>query len=33
MPTQCKALSFAFQGCQRRRVSAAFDGGSITSNA
>ena len=33
MPTQCKPFSFAFQGCQRRRVSAAFDGGSITSNA
>ena len=33
MPTQCKPLSFAFQGCQRRRVTAAFDGGSITSNA
>ena len=33
MPTQCKPFSFAFQGCQRRRVTAAFDGGSITSNA
>ena len=33
MPTQCKPLSFVFQGCQRRRVTAAFDGGSITSNA
>ena len=33
MPTQCKPQSFAFQGCQRRRVTAAFDGGSITSNA
>ena len=33
MPTQCKPLSFAFQGCQRRRVTAAFDGGTITSNA
>ena len=33
MPTQCKSVSFAFQGCQGRRVSAAFDGGSITSNA
>ena len=33
MLTQCKAFSFAFQGCQRRRVTAAFDGGSITSNA
>ena len=33
MPTQCKPLSFTFQGCQRRRVTAAFDGGSITSNA
>ena len=33
MLTQCKPLSFAFQGCQGRRVTAAFDGGSITSNA
>jgi len=33
MPTQCKPLSFVFQGCQGRRVTAAFDGGSITSNA
>ena len=33
MPTQCKPLSFAFQGCQGRRVAAAFDGGAITSNA
>ena len=33
MPTQCKPLSCALQGCQRRRVSAAFGGGSITSNA
>ncbi len=33
MPTQCKPISFAFQGCQGRRVTAAFDGGSITSNA
>ena len=33
MPTQCKPLSFVFQGFQRRRVTAAFDGGSITSNA
>ena len=33
MPTQCKPLSFVFQGCRRRRVTAAFDGGSITSNA
>ena len=33
MPTQCKSVSFAFQGCQGRRVSGAFDGGSITSNA
>ena len=32
MLTQCKPLSFAFQGCQGR-VTAAFDGGSITSNA
>ena len=33
MPTQCKPLSFAFQGCRGRRVAAAFDGGAITSNA
>ena len=33
MPTHCKPLSFVFQACQRRRVTAAFDGGSITSNA
>ena len=33
MPTQCKPISFAFQGCQGRKVTAAFDGGSITSNA
>ena len=33
MPTQCKPISFAFQGRQGRRVTAAFDGESITSNA
>ena len=33
MPTHCKPLSFVFQGCQGRRVAAAFDGGAITSNA
>ena len=33
MPTQCKPPSFVFQGFKRRRVTAAFDGGSITSNA
>ena len=33
MPTQCKPISFAFQGCQGRKVTAAFDGGSIMSNA
>ena len=33
MPTQCKPISFSFQGCQGRKVTAAFDGGSITSNA
>ena len=33
MPTYCKSVSLAFQGCQGRRVTAAFDGGSITSNA
>ena len=33
MPTQCKPLLFAFQGCGGRRVTAGFDGGAITSNA
>ncbi len=33
MPTQCKPISFAFQGCRGRKVRAAFDGGRITSNA
>ena len=33
MPTQCNRFSFAFQGCGGRKVMAAFDGGSITSNA
>ena len=33
MPTQGKSVSFACQGCQGRRVSAAFGGGWITSNA
>ena len=33
MPTHCKPLPFRFQGCQGRKVTAAFDGGSITSNA
>ena len=32
MPTQCKPLLFAFQGCRGRKVTAAFDGGAITSN-
>lgn len=32
MPTQCRAVSFGFQGCRGRRVTAAFDGGAITSN-
>jgi len=32
MPTQCRPVSFGFQGCQGRKVTAAFDGGSITSN-
>ena len=32
MPTQCKPLLFAFQGCGGRRVTAAFDGGAITSS-
>ena len=33
MPTQCRPVSFGFQGCQGRKVTAAFDGGAITSNA
>ena len=33
MPTQCNPISCAFQGCQGRKVTAAFDGGSMTSNA
>ena len=33
MPTQCRPVSFGFQGCRGRKVTAAFDGGSITSNA
>ena len=33
MPTQCRPVSFGFQGCRGRRVTAAFDGGAITSNA
>ena len=33
MPTQCRPVSFGFQGCRGRKVMAAFDGGSITSNA
>ena len=33
MPTQCRPVSFGFQGCGGRKVMAAFDGGSITSNA
>ena len=32
MPTQCRPVSFGFQGCRGRKVMAAFDGGSITSN-
>ena len=32
MPTQCRPVSFGFQGCQGRKVTAAFDGGSMTSN-
>ena len=32
MPTHCKPLSFVFQVCQRRRVTAAFDGGSTGSS-
>ena len=33
MPTQCRPVSFGFQGCRGRKVTAAFDGGAITSNA
>ncbi|WP_420632577.1 IS1380 family transposase [Candidatus Palauibacter sp.] len=33
MPTQRKPVSFAFQGCQGRKVAASFNGGAITSNA
>ena len=33
MPTQRKPVSFAFQGCRGRKVTAAFNGGTITSNA
>lgn len=33
MPTQRKPISFAFQDCQGRRVTAAFNGGTITSHA
>ena len=33
MPTQRKPISFAFQGCQGRTVTAAFNGGTITSHA
>ena len=33
MPTQFKPISFAFQGCQGRTLTAAFEGGAITSNA
>ena len=32
MPTQCRPVSFGFQGCRGRKVTAAFDGGAITSN-
>ena len=33
MPTQRKPISFAFQGCRGRRITAAFNGGTITSHA
>ena len=33
MPTQRTPVSFAFQGCQGRKVTAAFNGGMITSHA
>ncbi len=33
MPTQRKTVSFAFQGCQGRKVTAAFNGGTITKGA
>ena len=33
MPTQRTPVSFVFQGCQGRKVTAAFNGGAITSHA
>jgi hypothetical protein len=33
MPTQCNQDSFAFASGESRRVEAAFDGGTITSDA
>ena len=32
MPTQRKPVSFAFQGCRGRKVTASFNGGTITSH-
>ncbi len=32
MPTQCRPISFGFQACRGRKVTAAFDGGTITSD-
>ena len=32
MPTQCRPVSFGFQGCRGRKVTAVFGGGAITSN-
>ena len=33
MPTERSAEQFEFEGCGRRRVVAAFDGGAVTSDA
>lgn len=32
MPTQCRPISCGFQACRGRKVTAAFDGGTITSD-
>ena len=33
MPTQCNAEQLEFSGVERRRVVAAFDGGTVSSDA
>ena len=33
MPTECTTAQFEFEGFERRRVVAAFDGGAVTSDA